>query len=69
MWGGWLGVRDNGVGVRGDLRAVVTAILLDEEAGVNPLPEAGKGHLKHPVLMVTGLLRAFNARSADGLAE
>ena len=59
---------DNGVGVRGDLKAVVTAILLDEEAEANLLPEAGKGHLRHPVLLVTGLLRAFNARSADGLS-
>jgi hypothetical protein len=57
---------DNGVGVRGDLKAVVTAILLDEEAAANPEPEAGKGHLRHPILLVTSLLRALNARSFDG---
>jgi hypothetical protein len=60
---------DNGVGVRGDLKAVVRAILLDEEAAINPSsPQVPKGHLKHPVLMVTSLLRALNARSADGLS-
>ena len=56
---------DNGVGVRGDLQAVVEAILLDAEArgDVKSAPEYG--HLKEPVLYVTNLLRAFNARSAN----
>jgi hypothetical protein len=59
---------DNGLGVRGDLGAVVRAILLDDEAAESPARDLNKGHLRHPVLFVTGLLRAFNARSADGLA-
>lgn len=59
---------DNGVGVRGDLKAVVTAILMDEEAAANPAPDVSKGHLRHPIFFVTSLLRNFNATSADGLA-
>jgi len=59
---------NNGSGVRGDLRAVVRAILLDDEAwAVAAAPDFSKGHLKHPILLVTNLLRAFNVRSADGL--
>ena len=56
---------DNGVGIRGDLKAVVRAILLDREAIGEGSPELDRGHLKHPVLLITNLLRAFNAGSAD----
>ncbi len=55
---------DNGSGVRGDLRAVVKAILLDPEARI-PSSQSVPGHLMHPVLLITSLLRAFSARSAD----
>src|SRR5688572_7834786 len=59
---------NNGAGVRGDLAALVRAILLDEEAYAKPAPpDFSKGHLKHPVLLVTNLLRAMGARSRDGL--
>jgi hypothetical protein len=58
---------NNGAGVRGDLAAVVRAILMDEEAYANPSPpDFSKGHLKHPILMVTNLLRSLGVRSADG---
>ncbi len=52
---------DNGNGVRGDLRAVVRAILLDHEArnGVAQRPEFGK--LREPVLRLSHLFRAFDA--------
>ena len=30
-------------------------------------PDFSKGHLKHPILLVTNLLRAIGVRSADGL--
>ena len=56
--------RDN---ERGDIRAVVRAILLDPEARSNPTSQSG--HLIHPVLLVTNLLRALNARSADGTGQ
>ncbi len=56
---------DNGQGVRGDLAAVVKAILLDEEARPE-LPMDLDGKLKEPILRVTQLWRAYEAESADG---
>jgi uncharacterized protein (DUF1800 family) len=59
---------DNGSGVRGDLKAVVNAILMDTEARAGDDPtqvQAGDGHLKEPVLFMMNLLRATNATS-DG---
>jgi uncharacterized protein (DUF1800 family) len=59
---------DNGTGVRGDLKAVVQAILLDTEArrGDDPTQaQPNDGHLKEPILFITNLLRAVNATS-DG---
>ncbi|MBS1849804.1 MAG: DUF1800 family protein [Acidobacteria bacterium] len=60
---------DNGSGVRGDLKAVVTAILTDPEArrGDDPTQLQGSdGHLKEPVLYITHLLRALNANTYGG---
>jgi len=51
---------------RGDLKAVVKAILLDPEARGDLKSDPNYGHLKHPALLITNLLRAFHARSADG---
>ncbi len=59
---------DNGSGVRGDLKAVVTAILLDPEArrGDDPAQvQPSDGKLKEPVLFIANLLRAMNGVS-DG---
>jgi uncharacterized protein (DUF1800 family) len=56
---------DNGSGVRGDLKAVIKAILLDPEAR-QPSPTTDSGHLKEPVLFALNLLRSTNARSANG---
>jgi uncharacterized protein (DUF1800 family) len=53
---------NNGSGVRGDLKAVVQAILMDTEA--RNAPVATFGHLTEPVLFITRLLRAFNTSSA-----
>lgn len=53
---------DNGQGVRGDLKAVVTAILLDPEARANDsggLDSPNDGHLQEPVLLIAGFVRAF----------
>jgi uncharacterized protein (DUF1800 family) len=55
---------DNGRGVRGDLAAVVAAILLDPEA--RGAPTASTGKLKEPLLRLTQLWRAYNGRAADG---
>ena len=57
---------NNGSGVRGDLRAVVRAILLDPEARGDKKTDANYGKLREPVQLVTNLLRTFNVRSADG---
>ena len=56
---------DNGDGVRGDLQAVVKAILLDDEAR-SATVTASSGKLKEPLLRLTQLWRAYDARSADG---
>lgn len=60
---------DNGAGVRGDLKAVVQAILLDPEARGDVKTDTIYGRLKEPALFITNLLRAFNARSADGTTQ
>jgi uncharacterized protein (DUF1800 family) len=59
---------NNGKGVRGDLMAVVSAILLDGEArrGDDPTQaQPNDGHLKEPALYMTHMLRSVNAYS-DG---
>ena len=55
---------NNGQGVRGDMAAVVKAVLLDSEARSAPALNTGK--LREPVLRVTQWLRAFNASSPSG---
>jgi uncharacterized protein (DUF1800 family) len=60
--------KNNGSGVRGDMKAVITAILMDPEARRGDSPAtavAGDGHLQEPILFMTGLLRAFGA-TTDG---
>jgi len=56
---------NNGSGVRGDLRAVVRAILLDTEART-PNTAATYGKLREPINRLTGWARAFNANSPSG---
>jgi uncharacterized protein (DUF1800 family) len=56
---------DNGQGVRGDLKAVVRAILLDPEARGAAKIDPGYGKLREPVLYITNLARATNTAS-DG---
>ncbi|MCC6196383.1 MAG: DUF1800 family protein [Burkholderiales bacterium] len=53
------------VGQRGDLKAVVRAILLDPEARGGVKSASDFGSLREPVLMVTSLLRATNGHT-DG---
>ncbi|NRT54319.1 DUF1800 domain-containing protein [Sphaerotilus uruguayifluvii] len=59
---------DNGRGVRGDLAAVLRAILLDTEARSDTMlgsPTYGK--LREPMMRFGHWLRAFNARPNDGV--
>jgi len=58
---------DNGKGVRGDLAAVVRAILMDYEARSSTLSAArGYGKLKEPLIRVTSLFRAFSGAADNG---
>ena len=50
---------NNGAGVRGDLKAVLTAILTDAEARQD-IPTASQGRLKDAILHMAGFLRALN---------
>lgn len=56
---------DDGAGKRGNLAAVVRAILLDEEARAQPAG-ASAGKPKEPLLRLTQLWRAYDAKSASG---
>ncbi len=60
---------NNGSGVRGDMKAVVRAILLDPEARGDAKTDPNFGKLREPVQFVTNFLRAFGVRSADGLGQ
>lgn len=58
---------NNGSGVRGDMSAVVRAILLDYEARSPAVAATATfGKLKEPLLRGTALFRAFNAYSNNG---
>ncbi len=57
---------DNGSGVRGDLKAVVTTILLDPEARTYNAADTGYGKLREPVLRLASFLRAFKSTSTGG---
>ena len=55
---------DNGQGVRGDLRAVVRAVLLDAEARGAPTPaDVTGGKLREPILRITAWMRAFDVQA------
>ncbi len=55
---------NNGSGQRGDLRAVVRAILLDAEARAAPSGNFGK--LREPLLRLSAVWRAFGASAFNG---
>ena len=59
--------QDDGQGVRGDMQAVITAILMDEEARnltTNNGPNYGR--VQEPMLRFTHMARAFTAESLSG---
>ena len=61
---------NNGSGVRGDLKAVVRAILLDSEARGAAKTAPDFGSLREPVLMITSLIRALNGvTDGSGLGD
>jgi uncharacterized protein (DUF1800 family) len=58
---------DNGQGVRGDMKAVIKAILTDYEArSTEVMLYQGFGHLKEPLIRTTQVIRAFHPKSNSG---
>ncbi len=58
---------DNGQGVRGDMKAVLTAVLLDPEArntAISSRPNYGK--LREPLVRFGQWMRAFDAKASNG---
>ncbi|HEY0062178.1 MAG TPA: DUF1800 domain-containing protein [Telluria sp.] len=59
---------NDGAGVKGNMKAVIRAILLDEEArSASGLSAASFGKLREPILRFTGWARAFKASSPGNL--
>ncbi len=55
---------NNGAGVRGDMRAVIRAVLLDTEARSDSIAAgASFGKLREPIMRLTGWARAFGVTS------
>ena len=54
--------------VRGNLKLVVQAILLDPEARGDVKTDPNYGKLREPAQYITGFLRAFNVKSFDKLS-
>lgn len=58
---------NNGSGVRGDMAAVVTAVLSDTEArDMSNVSSASFGKLREPVVRLANWMRAFSAASQSG---
>jgi uncharacterized protein (DUF1800 family) len=56
---------DNGQGVRGDMQATISAVLLDPEARANDNggnDQISDGHLQEPALFIAGMVRAFGGQ-------
>ncbi|MGH8082939.1 MAG: DUF1800 domain-containing protein [Lysobacter sp.] len=60
---------DNGQGVRGDLRAVVTAVLMDPEARDPAAQPQNFGKVREPILRLTHLWRAMGGKSKSGFLD
>jgi Protein of unknown function (DUF1800) len=59
---------NNGQGVRGDMPATITAVLLDPEARANDnggSDQLSDGHLQEPALFIAGVVRAFGGQMTD----
>lgn len=58
---------NNGQGVRGDMAAVVRAILLDSEArNMSAGSDANYGKIREPILRLSNVMRTFGATSVSG---
>ncbi len=59
---------NNGGGVRGDMKAVIRAILFDPEARGSRKTDPTYGKLREPLQYVTNFLRTFNVRAGSASA-
>jgi Protein of unknown function (DUF1800) len=59
---------NDGAGNRGNMKAVIKAIMLDPEARGDVKTDPAYGKLREPVQAVTNVLRQFNVRNAAGTA-
>jgi uncharacterized protein (DUF1800 family) len=57
---------NNGTNVRGDMKAVIRAVLLDPEARSSAAVTAQSGKLREPAVRLLQWMRTFNAKSQDG---
>ncbi|NDC60375.1 MAG: DUF1800 family protein, partial [Alphaproteobacteria bacterium] len=58
---------NNGAGVRGDMAAVIRAVLTDADArGATTLSDPTYGKLREPVIRLSNWMRAFGATSVGG---
>lgn len=60
---------NNGNGVRGDMKAVIRAILLDPEARGDEKTDPNFGKLREPVQLMTNFYRQLNVASANGTQQ
>jgi uncharacterized protein (DUF1800 family) len=59
--------QNDGLGVRGDMQAVITAILMDEEArNATTATSPTYGRVQEPMIRFTHMARAFTAESRSG---
>ncbi|HTS51134.1 MAG TPA: DUF1800 family protein [Bryobacteraceae bacterium] len=59
---------NNGQGVRGDMQATISAVLLDPEARANDNggnDQISDGHLQEPALFIAAMVRAFGGQMND----
>src|SRR5262249_9115808 len=57
---------NNGSSVRGDMKAVITAILTDQEARAGDTnPDFDGGHLREPILFITAMMRGLGFTNTD----
>ncbi len=55
---------NSGQGVRGDMKSVMDAILMDPEARIPSSKGDASGKIREPILRLVGLARAFKARNS-----
>ncbi len=60
---------NNGLSVRGDMKAVIRAVLLDPEARGDFKSDPNFGKLREPVQLFTNFARTFNIRAASGSGQ